>query len=78
MPAPPPESEPAMVERDRRHHRPRCAKRAVDDAAQIARSRPRIVLARERRDHRDAVGTRRDRLAGIAGVRCRQWRTAEI
>src|SRR5262249_62040989 len=47
---------------------PPLRERAVEDAARIARSRPRVVFARKRRDHRDAVGARCDRLAGIAGV----------
>src|SRR5262249_46894474 len=70
MPAPPPESEPAMVTAIRVicPSRAALADRAVDDRAQLARGGLRVGLERERGDHGDAVGAGIDDGSGVAGV----------
>ena len=81
MPAPPPESDPAMVTAiavmrcvlvtlmaagaDGGRHRRIFFARRIDDGAQLARGGHRIGRERQRRDHRDAVGARRDHLRGV-------------
>src|SRR5262245_3485326 len=70
MPAPPPESEPAMVTAIgvMSASRAALADGTVADRPQLARGDLRITFERERGDHRHAVGTGVDHRRGVAGV----------
>src|SRR5262249_36146381 len=70
MPAPPPESEPAMVTAIGviAPSRTPLADRAVDDRAQLAGGGLRVGLERKRRDHRATIGAGIDDRSGVAGV----------
>ena len=66
MPAPPLESEPAMVSAIAVIAAPPLRQRDVDGVAQGARGEAGIGRHRQRRDHRDAVGAGGDHIGGVA------------